>query len=191
MEIKTNDILAVKAKALRPYTVRSKNGTVGMVQVEINQQTFKLPVSQVHSVLERAETDAEKIARLEARVAELEEQNGELAQGQLSRYRQRFPSMAEAWPEQKPEEKVIPAANKSRWDFCSGKKKKPWYPPQPRGFGPWIEGRVPEDVLRKGAFQILYRDERREKTYTALNYSMGGFVVSKPENVVAYCLKED
>lgn len=150
----------------------------------------------ISAVVKRAETDAEKIARLAARVAELEaEKLAELCKvpdpsqrrsAQQSEY-DKQPRSAELTTALSKFEPLI----KPRWDFCSGKKKKLWYPPQPRGFGPWIEGRVPDDVLRKGAFQLLYRDERREKTYTALTYSPSGFVVSKPENVVAYCLKED
>jgi hypothetical protein len=66
---------------------------------------------------------------------------------------------------------------------------KPWYPGTARGFGDWIEGRVPEAILRTGVFEVLYAEERNTGKYGSLIYSPGGFSVSQPENVVAYRLK--
>lgn len=123
----------------------------------------------ISRVLAREENKDDKIARLEARIAELEEQNGELAQGQLSRYRQRFPSMAAAWPEQKPEE-------------------KPWYPPRLKDHGPWIEGPPPED-FPAGSFQALGPHERKSKVF---HFVYGSTYSGKAyQHCVAHCIKED
>lgn len=68
-------------------------------------------------------------------------------------------------------------------------EEKPWYPGPVRGFGDWIEGQVPEALLRTGVFEVLYDSERRDKKYGTLIYSPRGFRVSQPDNVVAYRLK--
>jgi hypothetical protein len=170
----------------------------------------------ISAVVKRAETDAEKIARLEARIAELEEQNGELARGQLSRYRQRFPSMAAAWPEQKPEEnpwypdqlegygpwiKAKPGevirlpfvghyAGGGLVAYCKKlEEEKPWYPKRIKGYGPWIEGPPSEEVRLSSTFQILYGDERRDKKYAHFAYGPGDYF--QLGNAVAHCIKKD
>jgi hypothetical protein len=119
-------------------------------------------------VLAREENKDDRIARLEARIAELEKQNGELAQGQLSRYRQRFPSMAAAWPEQKPEENL-------------------WYPKRIKGYGPWIEGPPPLGLT--GGFEVLMPHQRDNENFYKFTFS--GHFSDDWQLAVAHCIKED
>lgn len=64
-----------------------------------------------------------------------------------------------------------------------------WYPPFQKGFGDWIDGQVPKEVAEHLHFQALYDTERRARQYSPITYRPGGFVLSKPERVVAYRLK--
>jgi hypothetical protein len=211
-DIRIGDTVEVNFKA----KVRGKNGDYA--NLDVGKTIVALEYYLISNVIARAETDAQKIERLEARVVELEEQNGELAQGQLSRYRQRFPSMAAAWPEQKPEEKpwypeqlegygpwikgsdlppetnvygyMCHVRNGNEIFFCKKlDEEKPWYPKRVKGYGPWIEGQPTEEVRLSSTFQILYKDERRDRKYAHLDYQPGRYFAL--ENAVAYCIKED
>ena len=72
MEIEVGDVVLVKVKVFSK--VFSLEGASSVFYGENLRSKFNVAFSRgdVHSVLERAETDAEKIARLEARVRELE-----------------------------------------------------------------------------------------------------------------------
>ena len=158
-DIRIGDTVEVSFKA----KVTGKNGDYA--NLDVGKTVVALEYYLISNVIARAETDTQKTARLEARVAELEKENDVLAQGQLSRYRQRFPDMEAAWTEQ----------------------EKPWYPKQLEGFGPWIEGPPPLD-LPLGSFQPLGPHERESKSFYTISGNMGAGAY---QHCVAHCIKKD
>ncbi|MCA3080410.1 MAG: hypothetical protein ING71_16670 [Rhodocyclaceae bacterium] len=131
-----------------------------------------IPSVFVEEFILRIETEAEKIARLEARVKELEAQQKTLAG--------------------EPEYRLVietsnnPNHSNQIWTEVEPIGVKPWYPEQLVGYGPWIEGPPPKEMI--GFFEVLLPYQRSEKKFFPVNprYQREGI---KYDFSVAHCLK--
>jgi hypothetical protein len=158
--------------------------------------------SDVTKITARKETNAEKIARLERRVVELEGLvDVILPDAPINRLADHDGLSKQTYDvrvgdaQQSEYDKQPPCAELvtglSRFErnmktMFGPKTESPWYPPQLEGYGPWTEGTPPEDFT--GTAQLLMKSERNCETYCEGAYVLErGFVLGC--DYVAYCVK--
>ena len=164
MEIRMNDKVQIEG------TVIADCGEYFHMRIAPNVTAYDLKKTWVTKIVERAESDAEKIARLEKRVLELE-------------------GLVDLILPDAPINQLADHDGLSKQNYdvqILDKPVSPWYPPQLEGYGPWTEGTPPEDFT--GTAQLLMKFERNCETYCEGAYVLErGFVLGC--DYVAYCVK--
>ena len=162
------DIRAGDLVQIKPVTVKEIDALDGVFYAESGgpaDQWFWL--SDVESIISRAPTPEETIAKLRAENAELRNDVNAAERAFAEISRKYFAAIAKFPPPEPP------------------KDPAPWYPPQQDGYGLWVEGPPPMN-LRGGTFEVLYGRERSDKEFRRFGFKASPIYF---QSSVAHCIK--
>jgi hypothetical protein len=187
LEIRVGDVVRLK-----PMVVR---------QIDDDGDVFfkgcrgLLDIEAIESIISRAETDADQIARLNR---ELEEQKADVRaaekafddlQSRYNRLELHSTDLAQRYEAQvnytQKLEARVGLEDITELEGGIMKPEVPWCPPRLKGYGAWIEGPPPR-WMPAGSFQPLAPEERDGKTFYAVR---GDYDATEYQHCVAYCIK--
>ena len=204
MEIRIGDKVQIEGEVIKVQIEAEVIGrardmrSTPLIRLQDGCQLISVDKDNITRVLERPETNAEKIARLERRVVELEglvdvilpdapinrladhdglsKQTSDVRVGdaQQSEYDKQPPCTGLATG--------MSRFERNMKTMFGPKTEAPWYPEQLEGYGPWIEG-APSQY---GNYAALFYGDRLQKRFTERVFF---FPQIWPIEAVAHCLK--